>query len=399
MMFDGIPMSEMDKPIDFTKINKDSKHIVRMYITDRWYGCAPSYSDLVQNFNNIDFGKPRYYRVNFADGRAYNIHHSYILRYEHRTAPKFIKNGLLQGWGYAEGAHIVNEIMRDDKLKSTIQSLLDKSLIEVIQMAGMRGIFMGGDLNTNDQLKKRLESIQWARNFNSLTFLDKDDVYTVNPGSASAIGSLAQLLEQNMWLISAALEMPGQLYGHLNQGFSSDEGADDRYAMTIYNRCNSYFRPIIYKFLKIMYRTFDITEDVSFKFKLLNEKSDNANKVEGIKNYENLLADMMRDGYLDKNSAADALKDYIETGAINILVSSEETRKNEAKKKLENEQNGNLGGQEPGGLMGESSLSSDNDFNFGSDLGGGGGDVGGSFGSTKPEPIEPAPTSSESNQS
>lgn len=393
MMFDGIPMSEMDKPIDFTKVNVNSKHILRMYITDRWYGCSPSYSDLVENFNNIDFGKPKYYRVNFADGRAYNIHHSYILRYEHRNAPKFIKNGQLTGWGYAEGAHIINEIMRDDKLKSTIQSLLDKSLIEVIHMPGMRGLFMGGDLNTNEQLKKRLESIQWARNFNSLTFLDKDDVYDMNTSAASTVGSLATILEQNMWLISAALEMPGVLYGHLNQGFSGDEGAEDRYSDTIYNRCNAYYKPVINKFLKILYRIFDIKSDVAFTFRRLNEKTDNQSKMEGIKNFESLLADMMRDGYLDKNSAADSLRDYILTGAININVSSEETRKNEAKKKLENEQNGNLGGAPGSGdgdTLGSGLEGLGSDFDFGADASGSG-DMGGGMGSVKPEPSTPVP--------
>lgn len=388
LMFDGVTMEDMQLPLDVSKINRNSKHLLRMYVTDRWYGCAPSYSDTVSNFNNIDFGLPRYYNITFADGKTYTIHHSYILRYAHRTAPKFIKNGQLSGWGYAEGSHIINEIMRDDKLKSTLQSLLDKSLIEVIQMPGMRGVFMGGDPATNEQLKKRLEMVQWARNFNSLTFLDKDDVYTPQTAVASSLGSFSQLLEQNMWLISAALEMPGVLYGHLNNGFSGDEGAEDRYADTIYGRCNTYYSPIIYKFLKILYRIFDIPQDVSFEFKRLNEKTDNESKIDGINKYETLLSNMKRDGYLDDNSAADALRDYIETGAVRIKVSSEETRKNEAKKAAKNEHNG---GQSGGGDDMGGGMPLGGDMDFGSDMGSG---MGESVGSTKPESApmsEPAP--------
>ncbi len=389
MMFDGISMDDMRNPIDFTKINAHSKHLLRMYVTDRWYGCAPSYGDTVSNFHNIDFGLPRYYNITFADGKTYTIHHSYILRYAHRTAPKFIKNGQLSGWGYAEGAHIINEIMRDDKLKSTIQSLLDKSLIEVIQMPGMRGVFMGGDPATNEQLKKRLEMVQWARNFNSLTFLDKDDVYNPQTAVASSFGSFAQLIEQNMWLISAALEMPGCLYGHLNNGFSGDEGAEDRYAETIYGRCNTYYKPCVRKFLKVMYRIFDIQQDVSFEFKRINDKTVNEAKIDGILKYETLLSNMKRDGYLDDNSAADALRDYIETGSVSIKVSSEEMRKNEAKKAAKNENNGgqpdnpDMGGGMDFGVGG--------DMDFGSDMGGGmGGGMDESVGATKPE-ATPAP--------
>lgn len=399
MMFDGISMEDMKNPIDFSKINANSKHLLRMYVTDRWYGCAPSYSDTVSNFHNIDFGLPRYYNITFADGKTYTIHHSFILRYAHRTAPKFIKNGQLSGWGYAEGAHIINEIMRDDKLKSTIQSLLDKSLIEVIQMPGMRGVFMGGDPATNEQLKKRLEMVQWARNFNSLTFLDKDDVYNPQTAVASSFGSFAQLIEQNMWLISAAIEMPGVLYGHLNNGFSGDEGAEDRYADTIFGRCNTYYSPVIIKFLKVLYRIFDIQQEVRFEFRRINDKAVNEAKIDGIGKYETLLSNMKRDGYLDDNSAADALRDYIETGSLNIKVSSEEMRKNEAKKAAKNENNG--GQPDNPGVGGGLDLGGDMDF--GADMGGGiGGGMDESVGATKPDMAPasvPAPAPSDTGES
>lgn len=60
--------------------------------------------------------------------------------------------------------------------------------------------------------------VNWGRNFNSLTFLDKDDEYQQN--TYSGLAGLSDLLEKNMWLISAALEMQGVLYGDLKQGFS-----------------------------------------------------------------------------------------------------------------------------------------------------------------------------------
>ena len=201
MMFDGIPDDKMAEPLN-RKLIRGRK--MRIYVTDRWYGVQGS-EELVDNMRDMDFGKPKYYNISFPDGRMYKVHHSYVLRYEHRTAPKLIKCGQLQGWGYAEGSHILNELSRDDQLKASITSLINKSLIEVVKMSGMRGVFMGADKGNEQQLEKRLEMVTWARTYNSLTFLDKDDEYIMN--QLSNISGLSQLLETNMWLVAAALEM------------------------------------------------------------------------------------------------------------------------------------------------------------------------------------------------
>ena len=147
IMFDNITDEEYSKPMNFDKL-KHSKSI-KLYVTDRWYGVQQS-NETVSDMNNLDFGKPKNYNITMADGHTIKFHHDYILRYEHRTAPRLIKNGQLQGGGYAEGSHILNELMRDEKLKTSIQSLIDKSLIEVIKMSGMRGVFMGADVD-NEQ--------------------------------------------------------------------------------------------------------------------------------------------------------------------------------------------------------------------------------------------------------
>lgn len=371
LMFDGIPLDEMDRPIDFKKINRDSSHVLRMYVTDRWYGCAPSYSETVTNFKNIDFGKPMYYDITFADGKAYRIHHSFILRYDHRMAPKFIKNGQLSGWGYAEGVHILNELMRDDKLKSSIQSLIDKSCIEIIQMPGMRGVFMGGDPTTNEQLKKRLDMVNWARNFNSLTFLDKDDTYSMN--GFSGLSGLADILQQNMWLISAALEMQGVLYGHLNNGFSGDEDALERYNETLAVRKETYVRPVLNKFFKILFRLYDVKGDVKFFFKPLSlmPEIDSKKRVEAVSDVVDLVNKMMSAEYLTKEAAAETVKRFCNTGDLTFSVGREEVKKQEAKEALQKSNNISTGmelgsslGSETdlGGIGGESGMPEDVDL-------------------------------------
>lgn len=293
---------------------------MRMYVTDRWYGCAPS-AETVTNMKDIDYGKPKYYNITLADGNTVRFHHSWVLRYEHRSAPPFVKRGMLQGWGYAEGAHIVNELARDEKLKGSIQSLINKSLIEVIKMDGMRGIFMGQDKENQEQLKKRLEMVNWGRDFNSLTFLDTNDDYQMN--SFSGLTGLADVLQQNMWLIAAALEMQGVLFGDLKGGFSTDTQALERYDETINGRCESFVRPVYEKFLRIVYNMLGVHENVEFTFNSLLAKQQTEKQVEDLRSFIDLCKSMLDDGIIDATQYAKAVVNYTKNGTIDFGFDNE----------------------------------------------------------------------------
>ena len=332
MMFDNFKDADYAKPLNKSKILASST--MRMYVVDRWYGVAPS-SSTVSDMTSIDFGKPKFYDVTFADGHTLRVHHDYILRYEHRVAPKLVKMGMLQGWGYAEGSHILNELTRDDKLKASIQSLVDKSLIEVIKMSGMRGVFMGADSDNEEQLRKRLEMVNWGRNFNSLTFLDKDDEYQQN--TYSGLGGLSDLLEKNMWLISAALEMQGVLYGDLKQGFSNDAEALERYDETINARCESYVRPVYDKLLRIFFILEGIDEKVEYEFNSLLVNKQDKERMEGMKNYADLLSQMLGDGVITPKLYAKAMQQFVTKNIIDFGLTDEEIEKIDESATLENE--------------------------------------------------------------
>lgn len=323
LLFDNISDEELSKPLNTNKV-KQSK-TMRMYVVDRWYGVSPSYDELVTDMKNIDFGKPKYYTVSFVDGHTIKVHHDYVLRYEHRVAPQLVKKGQLQGWGYAEGSHIINELSRDDKLKASIQSLVDKSLIEVIKMSGMRGVFMGADANNELQLRKRLEMVNWGRNFNSLTFLDKDDDYSQN--SYGGLSGLSELLQQNMWLISSALEMQGILFGDMKSGFSADEQALERYDETIQGRCESYVRPVYEKLLSIFFKIEGIDEHVEFSFNSLLMKKQDEERMEGLNKFVDLCSKLLGDGVLSTRLYGASLQNFITNGVIDFGLNEDELDK------------------------------------------------------------------------
>jgi len=324
ILLKGTSNKDLKNPIDYDKI--DEKTVIRLYVTDRWYGVAQHGSQMVSDLADIDYGKPMYYDITFADGKTYVVHHSRVMRYEHRDAPQLIKQGYLQGWGYAEGSHIINELYRDDQLKSAITSLVNKSLIEIIKMSGMRGIFNGAvNKKGEEQLRKRLEMVNWGRTFNSLTFLDKDDDYQA---SEFNVGGLADLLDRSMRIVAAAENMSGILFGDLDGGFSADEVAMERYDNENLSNCETYDRKPITKLLYVIAAKYGIKkENFSFEFNSLLMKKQDAKRLEGLSSFQSIISQTVADGMLTISQGLEALDTYVKKGVIDFGLKKEDIEK------------------------------------------------------------------------
>ena len=175
--------------------------------------------------------------------------------------------------------------------------------------------------------------VNWGRSYNSLTFLDKDDEYEQN--TFSGLTGLSDLLQNNMWLISSALEMQGVLFGDLKQGFSNDESALERYDETINNRCESYLRPVYEKFLGLLFKLEDIEDKVEFTFNSLLIDKHNKDNMEGMKSYIDLLSQMLGDGVLTVQQYAKAAQMYATDGIVDFGLTDEAI--NDLKDKVEEE--------------------------------------------------------------
>lgn len=335
MMFNGLKQEDYANPINDSLAKLRQATISRIYITDRWYGCSYDVNKIVSDMTSIDYGKPEMYSVTFANGETWNVHHDWVIRYEHLNAPNLIKKGQLMGWGYAEGAHIFNELSRDEELKNAIQSLVNKCLIEVIKMDGMRGLFMGSDSESTLQLQQRLEMVNWARSYNSLTFLDSQDEYQMN--GFSGLGGLSDLLEKNMWTISAALEMQGVLYGDLKSGLGADTLALERYDDVIQARANTLARPCYEKFLWIVYKWFGIDETIDFTFGslLVNEKQ--AKKEEKVDKHIDRLGKLLNDGLISLTQYGHSLKKYVDEDVLDFDIDENSLQEAEQRSKEESE--------------------------------------------------------------
>lgn len=247
IMFDTI--KDYSKEPDINLIRKAKKVTIRVF--DRWQlSCS---AQKVNDPMDDDFGMNMYYTVmDDRSGKLSNVHHRFCMRFVLREAPKIIKD-LLSGWGYSSLSHIYTELMKDQQLKHSIVSLINKSLLEVVQMSGMKGLFSAlADPESQAELESRLEMVNRYRNNNSLIFLDKEDQYS--QFSFGGLSGLADLMESNKDDLCAILEMSKLLlFGDTKGGLSGN--ADSEYLWyqgKINGKQEEYLRRPITKLVKFI---------------------------------------------------------------------------------------------------------------------------------------------------
>ena len=214
-------IADYEKPLE--RIKKGAK--LNFVVADRWQGVVAS-SEMVDDDESPDFNTPKYYSIKMPNGLYYRFHHTRVARFVNGDLPNFLKTMLL-GWGLPIGTRIYNEINRDERIKNMITSLLSKYNLEIVQTAGMKA-YMHGELTPEMEadLDYKLAMMNRYRHFNSMMFLDKDDVYQRLDGN---VGGLYQLFDSNTRAVTGAASMPVVLlYGDQSQGLSGSSFDDLR---------------------------------------------------------------------------------------------------------------------------------------------------------------------------
>lgn len=259
-----------DYETELTEINENAK--LTLIVADRWQNVIPS-PEMVNDTGSPDYNTPKYYTIRTDSGDSYRFHHSRVLRFTNGKAPEMIQR-LLMGWGIPIGVRLYNEINRDEKIKNMTTSLLSKQSLEIIQTAGMRA-YSNSQLSPEQEarLDAKLQLINRYRHFNSLLFLDKDDVYSRHEGSS--VGTLAQLIDSNSRFVAGAIPMPQVLlYGDQQKGLSGNAVDDMRlYEDDLMSQRNEKMRNEINKlskwilmWMQIDYHDFSITFNSSISY-------------------------------------------------------------------------------------------------------------------------------------
>lgn len=254
MVNDGT--DDLAKPLNLNGIKKGAA--IQLWSTDRWWGLSTS-SEKVTNYRSKDFNTPKYYTFNIEDAQSVDssnlnirVHHSRVLRWVNRRSVRLI-NTLLLGWGISELEHLYQDLMTYENAKGTGGALLDKALLEIVKIEGLRGIMQGLGLGSIAQEQELATQMAGLQNFrmNSTVLLDKDNDYQQFPASFTGV---SELLETYRDVIAGSAEMPKVLlYGDTKGGLTSDSPAEmEFYAQTINGKQEEMLRPVLDKLLPII---------------------------------------------------------------------------------------------------------------------------------------------------
>lgn len=334
-------LKDYEKPLE--RIPKSAK--LNFVVADRWQGVVAS-AELVDDDQSPDYNTPKYYSIKMPNGLYYRFHHTRVARFVNGDLPNFLKQMLL-GWGLPIGTRIFNEINRDERIKNMITSLLSKYNLEIVQTAGMKA-YMHGELTPEmeSDLDYKLAMINRYRHFNSMMFLDKDDMYQRLDGN---VGGLYQLFDSNTRAVTGAASMPVVLlYGDQAAGLSGSSFDDLRlWDDHLASERGSKLRKPVEKVTRWLLMSEDIpTDSYSVQFnsslpKTMNERIDETRAV--LDMYQQLISMKLYDIEMVRNELKE--RDDLLLGNQLQLTSKEELEEiEEAEEVDEYDDFGDMGG-------------------------------------------------------
>lgn len=296
---------DLSKPLKLKNIKKGSP--LKFIITDRWYGLDWS-SEVVEDYANPEFGLPKYYSF-FVEGSeelaGEKIHHSRVLRFVNRRSPRIIEQQL-QGWGVSELEHILQDLMNHENTKNSIASLLNKSLLEIVKLEGMRNTMSGlssGNPQASQMFAAQMTALNNYRTSNNLVFMDKQDEYQKEEYGFSG---LSDILNSQKDIVAGAAEMPEvMLFGTNRAGLNGDSPIELRlYANTILGRQDQEVRPVLDKLLPILYRIcgFEVPRNLSYEFEGLLDVS-NESKQSMLQSIVSNVTQLLDAGLITRETA------------------------------------------------------------------------------------------------
>lgn len=295
---------DLSQPLNFDKIKKNSK--VTFYTTDRWYGVEQS-DEKVTDYQDANFGLPKYYQFQIGGiGESIKVHHSRVLRWVNKRSPRMIDVQLM-GWGVSELESALQDLMNYANVKNSSASLVNKALIEIIKLQGLRGVMTGlagGNQSSSAVLAGQMAAINNFRNSNGVALLDASDEYQKNELSFTG---LSELIEVNRPIVAGAFNLPlFYLFGDLKSGvFNSEESPEARmYEAFIGTRnnemCYSNVRKLLILGSKITGTI--LREDFDFNFVPLYDRTEKARQEE-LKSIKDTIKDLVDLGIMTRESA------------------------------------------------------------------------------------------------
>lgn len=234
-----------DEPINLNKLDSIKGLVVydkRSIIEDQ--------SGLIINDdpNDSNFGKTEYYTISPLNGNSFVVHHSRLLMFNGEILPKLerIQNN---GAGLSCLNGVLKAIRRNDTAHARALDIIERISQAVMKLRGMSELLQSEE-GTN-QVKRRLDLIDMARNLLNTIAIDTDDDFAIHNMSVAGVKEIIEEFQQEL---SGMTSIPVTiLFGRSPAGMNATGSADFE---NYYNLVRRYQRtkqkPALEKLIKLI---------------------------------------------------------------------------------------------------------------------------------------------------
>lgn len=250
-----------DKPIDLSKIKKDSLRHIK--VIDR-HRINPDEQIPTSNPMSPNYGFPEFYRIVDTSIR---IHHSRVIRFDGIPLPfdEFRQNNYFSD---SILDRLYDSITNFNTAANSSASMIYETNVDIIKVKGLMGYLQSPEGEA--LLRRRFSLASSLKSFNNMLLLDNEENFE---SKVNTFSGLKDLMDAFAKYLSAATDIPAtRLLGTSASGMNATgEGDLKNYYDMIRSKQKSRYKPKLDYFDKIMILSLglDPDEDYSYEFNSL----------------------------------------------------------------------------------------------------------------------------------
>lgn len=319
---------DLSKPLELDTILPGT--FAGLYIVDRWSGITPG-MELVSDLADPDFGLPKYYDINMADGSTVvSVHYSRIIRFVGRELPYLEKMAEMY-WGESEVEALYADVVKHDNVAANMAALTFRANVDSMEVENLDQLFSVAP----SAIQQRFWNMMQAQNVLKSNF----GMQLVNKGDSVkntqyTFTGLQEIYDSMCLDLSGASRIPvTKLFGRAPAGLNATGESDlQNYYDYVDTLRESKLRPILEKLLPIIAMSVwgGVPEDMDIQFPPLWTPT--AKEVAEIAKAkaETIIA-AFQANLLDQATAQRELKKLAEETSMFDSISEETIKKNGGK--------------------------------------------------------------------
>ena len=319
---------DLSKPLELETILPGT--FAGLYIVDRWSGITPD-MELVSDLADPDFGLPKYYDINMADGRTVvSVHHSRIIRFVGRELPYLEKMAEMY-WGESEVEALYADVVKHDNVAANMAALTFRANVDSMEVENLDQLFSVAPTAIQQRFWNMMQAQNVLKSNFGMQLVNKGD--SVKNTQYTFTG-LQEIYDSMCLDLSGASRIPvTKLFGRAPAGLNATGESDlQNYYDYVDTLRESKLRPILEKLLPIIAMSVwgGVPEDMDIQFPPLWTPT--AKEVAEIAKakVETIIA-AFQANLLDQATAQRELKKLAEETSMFDSISEETIKKNKGK--------------------------------------------------------------------